>query len=75
MEFLVILGGFWQRKTNPIQSQSYLAPSTAGGLKTYLKKQSQFLIGENDVNLTFTMTYGDFNGRRTLKNKPNSKPN
>jgi len=27
-------------KTNPIQSQSRLAPSTAGSLKGYLKKQT-----------------------------------
>jgi hypothetical protein len=39
MEILAISGGFMRRKTNPI----YLAPSTAGGRKTYLKKQSQFI--------------------------------
>ena len=36
-----------QRKNKPKQSQSMLAPSTAGGWKTKLKKQSQFLKGQN----------------------------
>jgi hypothetical protein len=40
----------------------------------YLKKQSQFLKGQNDVKSILTMVYGDFNGLRQRKNKPNSKP-
>jgi len=39
MEISMGRGG---EKTNPIQSQSHLAPSTAVGLKSRLKKQSQF---------------------------------
>jgi hypothetical protein len=38
-----------------------------------LKKQSQFLKGENDVNLTLTMVYGDFGQFWRRKNKANSK--
>jgi hypothetical protein len=40
-----------------------------------LKKQSQFLEGQNDVNLVMTRIYGDFNGRRRRKNKANSRKN
>jgi hypothetical protein len=36
------------RKNKPKQTQSRLAPSTAGGLKTYLKKQTQFRKGTNE---------------------------
>jgi len=37
MEILVVFGGFYQEK----QTQFRLAPSTAGDLRTNLKKQSQ----------------------------------
>jgi hypothetical protein len=33
MEIMMIFGGFWRRKTNPIQSQSYLAPRPALGVE------------------------------------------
>jgi hypothetical protein len=39
-----------------------------------LKKQSQFVEGQNDVKLVLTMVYGDFNDFGRRKNKPNSKP-
>jgi hypothetical protein len=39
MKNFAVLGG---KKTKPI----YLAPSIAGGRKTYLKKQSQFAGGQ-----------------------------
>ena len=41
----MIFGGFGRRKTKPIkakQTQYYLAPRFIWGLKSYLKKQSQF---------------------------------
>jgi hypothetical protein len=41
--------------------------------KRYLKKQSQFLKGQNDVKSILTMVYGDFSGPRRRKNKANSK--
>jgi len=40
-----------------------------------LKKQSQFIKGQNNAKSLQAMVYGDFNGRRLLKNKANSKPN
>jgi len=40
----------------------------------YLKKQSQFQNGQNDVKSIITMVYGDFDGPGRRKNKPNSKP-
>jgi hypothetical protein len=47
------------------------------GEKIYinLKKQSQFLKGQNDANSVMIMVYGDFGGWRQQKNKANSKPN
>jgi len=39
-----------------------------------LKKQSQFLKGQNDAMPVMTMVYGDFDGPRRQKNKANSKP-
>ena len=42
--------------------------------KRNLKKQSQFLKGQNDVKSILTMVYGDFGVPRRLKNKANSKP-
>jgi len=41
----------------------------------HLKKQSQFLKGQNDVNLIMTMVYGEYDELRRRKNKANSKPN
>jgi len=43
-------------------------------LRANLKKQSQFTKGQNDVKSVLIMLYGDFNGLRRRKNKPNSKP-
>jgi hypothetical protein len=40
----------------------------------YLKKQSQFSKGQNDVNAVFIMVYGDLDGPGHRKNKANSKP-
>jgi len=40
----------------------------------YLKKQSQFPKGQNNVKSILSMLYGDYNGPRRRKNKPNSKP-
>jgi len=40
-----------------------------------LKKQSQFLKGQNDAMPVMTMVYGDHSGPRRLENKANSKPN
>ena len=37
-----------RRKNKPKQTQSRLAPSTAGRLKNRLKKQSQFVGGINE---------------------------
>jgi len=34
-----------------------------------LKKQTQFLQGQNDVKSVLIMVYGDFNGPRRRKNK------
>jgi hypothetical protein len=61
-------------KTKPNKA-NFLAPSTAGGLITKLKKQSQFSVGQ--ISLTSYMK-GDYDiiilfGAR--KNKANSKPN
>jgi len=56
-------------KTNPIQSQSRLAPSTAGSLKGYLKKQTQFQNGQIGVTSVKAMVYGDFMVWRSRKNK------
>ena len=39
-----------------------------------LKKQSQFLTGQNDVKSVFTVIYGDCNGPRPRKNKAKTKP-
>jgi len=41
----------------------------------YLKKQSQFSKGQNDIKTVLLMVYGDFDGPRRQKNKANSKPN
>ncbi len=41
----------------------------------YLKKQSQFPKGQNDVKSILVMVYGDCDGPRRRKNKANSKPN
>jgi len=41
----------------------------------YLKKQTQFSNGRNDVKSILTMFYGDFNGQGRRENKANSKPN
>ena len=44
---------FISRKNKAKQTQSWLAPSTAGGQKTDLKKQSQFTSGANRRKLFF----------------------
>jgi len=54
---------FWTRKNKAKQTQSMLAPSTAVGLKTKLKKQTQFSKGQNDVKLAITIVYGILMGR------------
>jgi len=59
----MIFGGFGHEKTKPKQTQSMLAPSTAVGLKTKLKKQTQFSKGQNDVKLAITIVYGILMGR------------
>jgi len=38
-----------------------------------LKKQSQFMKGQNDAKSILTMVYGDLDDCRLRKNKPNSK--
>ncbi len=43
-------------------SQSYLAPRFIWGLKTGLKKQSQFVPARNDTKPIMTRVYGDFGG-------------
>ena len=43
--------------------------------KSNLKKQTQFPKGQNAVKSILIMVYGDFDGPRLRKNKPNSKPN
>ena len=40
-----------QRKNKPNQTQFMLAPSTAGGWKTNLKKQSQYYRSEFSVKI------------------------
>ncbi len=40
----------------------------------YLKKQSQFTEGQNDVKSVLIKSYGDFGRLRRRKNKANSKP-
>jgi hypothetical protein len=42
--------------------------------KHNLKKQSQFVGGQNDVKSVLTIVYGYFNGRRQRKNKANRQP-
>jgi len=39
-----------------------------------LKKQSQFLKGQNEAKIVMTRIYGDFDGPVRRKNKANSKP-
>jgi len=39
-----------------------------------LKKQSQFLKGQNGINPALTMTYDNFGDWTLGGNKPNSKP-
>jgi hypothetical protein len=41
---------------------------------SHLKKQSQFLKGQNDAISAITKSYGDFSSQRQRKNKANSKP-
>jgi len=40
-------------------------------LKGDLKKQTQFLNGQNDAKSMLTMVYGDFDGPERRKNKAN----
>ena len=40
----------------------------------YLKKQTQVAGGQDGVKSMLIMVYGDFDGSRLRKNKPNSKP-
>ena len=44
---------FWAAKNKAKQSQLRLAPSTAGGFKTKLKKQTQFSIGQSALKSLF----------------------
>ena len=46
-------GQFWRQKTNPIQSQFYLAPQIFRGLK----KQSQFVRGQLGAKSLITIAY------------------
>ena len=67
-------GRFLATKNKAKQSQSLLAPSTAGGLKTNLKKQSQFAGGRNGVISYLKGVYGNIATCGLRKNKANSKP-
>jgi len=64
------LGGKKQSQTKPI----LFSPQISWGLKSDLKKQSQFMKGQNDVKLMLTMGYENFDGPGQRENKPNSKP-
>jgi len=55
-------------KTNPIS----VSPQIFWGLKGYLKKQTQFQNGQNDVTSIITMFYGDFDVPGRRENKANS---
>jgi hypothetical protein len=57
------------RKNKANQSQSYLAPSTAGDLKTNLKKQSQFAFGQIGVSSYLKGYYDKIPLCGTRKNK------
>jgi len=49
MEIFVVLGGFCQEKTKPIQSQTkpiYLAPRFIWGLKTQVEKTKPICAGK-----------------------------
>jgi len=48
--------------------------SANSAVKRELKKQSQFVNGQNDVKSILTMSYGDFDGPGRRENKANSKP-
>ena len=70
---------FVKRKTNPIKvypersriGQIKSTPRTAGGLKTNLKKQSQFSKGQRNISSCFKGDYEEFCpfGRRKNKAK------
>jgi len=66
MMILAVLGG---EKTNPIQTQYYLAPRFIWGLKGYLKKQSQFANGQIGVKYYMKGYYGNMSPWRARKNK------
>ena len=80
-----VLGNGSSEKTNPIQSQSpsigRKSKGTAGHIVNpealrpgYLKKQSQFLKGQNDIKAVFIMGYEDSDRPGRPKNKANSNP-
>ena len=70
----MIFGGFGRRKNKAKQTQSLLAPSTAGGLKGNLKKQSQFTPGQIGIKSYMKGNYGNIATCGLRKNKANSKP-
>ena len=57
------------QKNKPKQTQFYLAPSTAVGLKTNLKKQSQFASGQIGVKSYLKGVYGNIAAWEARKNK------
>jgi len=73
MEVFVVFGGFGHEKTNPIkpnQTQSILAPRFSGGLKGYLKKQSQFAPARIDARSYGKGHYEEFYDLGRQKTKP-----
>ena len=64
-------GRFCAAKNKPKQTQSWLAPSTAVGLKTNLKKQSQFVEIQVGLNSCMKGNYEEFCPFRRRKNKAN----
>ena len=82
----VIMKNFmlWRRRENKANSKPNKANLLAFSVlrsafsvrmrKSNLKKQTQFSKGQNNVKSILIMVYGDFDGPRQRKNKPNSKP-
>jgi len=69
MGVFMFFGGFGQQKNKPKQTQLPLAPSTAGGLNTNLKKQSQFAPGLIGVKFYLKGDYDEKPVERAEKNK------
>ncbi|HUT47669.1 MAG TPA: hypothetical protein VMX36_15410 [Sedimentisphaerales bacterium] len=66
---------FWAaKKQSQFKANSkpiLFSPQIFWGLKTNLKKQSQFAKRQNDVKSILTMVYGDFSRMGQRKNKAN----